>query len=43
MQLGSKDQSYGHVGIINEVQWPTYDKIISTSDDLSVIVWDVLN
>ncbi len=35
-------KNYGHLGIINEVVWNTYDTILSTSDDLSVIVWNVL-
>eukprot|EP00347_Sterkiella_histriomuscorum_P002890 403366400 len=38
--LGCSEQNFGHIGISNEVQWCEHDKIISTSDDLSVIVWD---
>jgi WD40 repeat protein len=39
---GETLKSYGHLGQVNEVVWSTYDTILSSSDDCSVIVWNVL-
>ena len=35
--------SAGHIAIVNEVIWNTPNTIVSSSDDLSVIVWDLFN
>jgi WD40 repeat protein len=41
--LGRGDMQQGHIDIVNEVVWNTPNTIISSSDDMSVIVWNVLS
>ncbi len=35
--------SSGHIAIVNEVIWNSPNTIISSSDDLSVIVWNLFD
>jgi hypothetical protein len=41
-ELGKGDMTMGHIGIVNEVIWNTAESIVSTSDDFSVIVWNLV-
>jgi WD40 repeat protein len=40
--IGNGEQSYGHMHPVNEVIFSGENSIISTSDDSSVIVWNLL-
>ena len=42
IRLGSTDRLNGHLHEVNEVTWSSNTRILSSSDDASVLVWDLL-
>ena len=42
LRLGSTEKLNGHLHEVNEVTWASDTRLLSSSDDASVLVWDLL-